>query len=242
MQLKAYLLQSKADILSQLRDNDTWSFDQGCNRNTFLLQDRDFNCAATVEIFSQYDNWDLDGSYGPITGLNITTAMSGYTYRIHFTSGFTILEYEGAYNGFLQQNLMLNLVPMEQGLTLRSSIYGEISPTDYVIRAQERMDFIIRQKQDMGMDPYPVRISAIKTATTPAVDHTAEINWTKMGSSTQVWIPFLDIFNLPETEGQDLSTFTFNWSQCGQLVYIGDNKSPSKKNTYRICRRKAHSI
>ena len=90
------------NIVEEIMNSAKWitTVKEKINGKTIVvIRDRQYNSEATIEI--------LDHS------LMIRTAWSRYTYRIYEDHGKVMCEYNGAYRGLLEQNLLPTIVPKE---------------------------------------------------------------------------------------------------------------------------------
>lgn len=83
-------------------------------RKLVVIRDPSYASEATVEIYARE--------------ITIKTAWSNYTYRLFVLGNNVWCEYNGAYRGLLEQNLLPSITPKENLLeseVLSSSLYGQ---------------------------------------------------------------------------------------------------------------------
>ena len=83
-------------------------------RKLVVIRDPSYASEATVEIYARE--------------ITIKTAWSNYTYRLFVLGNNVWCEYNGAYRGLLEQNLLPSITPKESLLeseVLSSSLYGQ---------------------------------------------------------------------------------------------------------------------
>lgn len=83
-------------------------------RKLVVIRDPSYASEATVEIYARE--------------ITIKTAWSNYTYRLFVLGSNVWCEYNGAYRGLLEQNLLPSITPKEgllESEVLSSSLYGQ---------------------------------------------------------------------------------------------------------------------
>ena len=83
-------------------------------RKLVVIRDPSYASEATIEIYARE--------------ITIKTAWSNYTYRLFVLGNNVWCEYNGAYRGLLEQNLLPSITPKESLLeseVLSSSLYGQ---------------------------------------------------------------------------------------------------------------------
>lgn len=127
----------------------------------FLIQDTDFNCSAcVVEVRQRY------GASSP-SEIKIGTSWSDFHYTIYSPSDYngimakiaqehTLCKYEGAFRGFLEQNLLPVLTPIIEGNEeIRTSLKGKIPFMEYCKLQKELHTFKTLNGLRVNYYPYP---------------------------------------------------------------------------------------
>lgn len=99
------------EILEEILNSEKWmaSVNEDISgRKLVVIRDPSYNSEATVEIYSRE--------------IIIKTAWSNYAYRLFVLGDNVWCEYNGAYRGLLEQNLLPTITPKE-GL-LESEVFG----------------------------------------------------------------------------------------------------------------------
>lgn len=104
------------EIIEEILNNEKWisSVNEDISgRKLVVIRDPNFNSEAAVEIYERE--------------ITIKTAWSNYTYRLFVLGDNVWCEYNGAYRGLLEQNLLPTITPKEgllESEVLGSSLYG----------------------------------------------------------------------------------------------------------------------
>ncbi len=105
------------EIIEEILHSERWSTlvkEDISGRKLVVIRDPSYASEATVEIYARE--------------ITIKTAWSNYTYRLFVLGNNIWCEYNGAYRGLLEQNLLPSITPKESLLeseVLSSSLYGQ---------------------------------------------------------------------------------------------------------------------
>ncbi len=105
------------EIIEEILHSERWSTlvkEDISGRKLVVIRDPSYASEATVEIYARE--------------ITIKTAWSNYTYRLFVLGNNVWCEYNGAYRGLLEQNLLPSITPKESLLeseVLSSSLYGQ---------------------------------------------------------------------------------------------------------------------
>ena len=104
------------EIIEEILNCERWTTlvkEDISGRKLVVIRDPNHNSEATVEIYARE--------------ITIKTAWSNYTYRLFVLGDNVWCEYNGAYRGLLEQNLLPTITPREgllESEVLDSSLYG----------------------------------------------------------------------------------------------------------------------
>ena len=104
------------EIIEEILNCERWTTlvkEDISGRKLVVIRDQNYNSEATVEIYARE--------------ITIKTAWSNYTYRLFVLGDNVWCEYNGAYRGLLEQNLLPTITPREgllESEVLDSSLYG----------------------------------------------------------------------------------------------------------------------
>lgn len=104
------------EIIEEILNCERWTTlvkEDISGRKLVVICDPNYNSEATVEIYARE--------------ITIKTAWSNYTYRLFVLGDNVWCEYNGAYRGLLEQNLLPTITPREgllESEVLDSSLYG----------------------------------------------------------------------------------------------------------------------
>lgn len=104
------------EIIEEILNCERWTTlvkEDISGRKLVVIRDPYYNSEATVEIYARE--------------ITIKTAWSNYTYRLFVLGDNVWCEYNGAYRGLLEQNLLPTITPREgllESEVLDSSLYG----------------------------------------------------------------------------------------------------------------------
>ena len=104
------------EIIEEILNCERWTTlvkEDISGRKLVVIRDPKYNSEATVEIYARE--------------ITIKTAWSNYTYRLFVLGDNVWCEYNGAYRGLLEQNLLPTITPREgllESEVLDSSLYG----------------------------------------------------------------------------------------------------------------------
>ena len=104
------------EIIEEILNCERWTTlvkEDISGRKLVVIRDPSYNSEATVEIYARE--------------ITIKTAWSNYTYRLFVLGDNVWCEYNGAYRGLLEQNLLPTITPREgllESEVLDSSLYG----------------------------------------------------------------------------------------------------------------------
>lgn len=116
MRIQFEIKEKLPEIIEEILHSDKWMSLEKENlsgRKLVVIRDQAYASEATVEIYARE--------------LTIKTAWSSYTYRLFILGDNVWCEYNGAYRGLLEQNLLPSITPKESLLNsevLDSSLYG----------------------------------------------------------------------------------------------------------------------
>lgn len=105
------------EIIEEILHSEKWITsvkEDISGRKLVVIRDPSYASEATVEIYARE--------------ITIKTAWSNYTYRLFVLGNNVWCEYNGAYRGLLEQNLLPSITPKESLLeseVLSSSLYGQ---------------------------------------------------------------------------------------------------------------------
>ena len=104
------------EIIEEILNCERWTTlvkEDISGRKLVVIRDPNYNSEATVKIYARE--------------ITIKTAWSNYTYRLFVLGDNVWCEYNGAYRGLLEQNLLPTITPREgllESEVLDSSLYG----------------------------------------------------------------------------------------------------------------------
>ena len=104
------------EIIEEILNCERWTTlvkEDISGRKLVVIRDPNYNSEAAVEIYARE--------------ITIKTAWSNYTYRLFVLGDNVWCEYNGAYRGLLEQNLLPTITPREgllESEVLDSSLYG----------------------------------------------------------------------------------------------------------------------
>lgn len=104
------------EIIEEILNCERWTTlvkEDISGRKLVVIRDPNYNSEAIVEIYARE--------------ITIKTAWSNYTYRLFVLGDNVWCEYNGAYRGLLEQNLLPTITPREgllESEVLDSSLYG----------------------------------------------------------------------------------------------------------------------
>lgn len=104
------------EIIEEILNCERWTTlvkEDISGRKLVVIRDPNYNSETTVEIYARE--------------ITIKTAWSNYTYRLFVLGDNVWCEYNGAYRGLLEQNLLPTITPREgllESEVLDSSLYG----------------------------------------------------------------------------------------------------------------------
>ena len=104
------------EIIEEILNCERWTTlvkEEISGRKLVVIRDPNYNSEAIVEIYARE--------------ITIKTAWSNYTYRLFVLGDNVWCEYNGAYRGLLEQNLLPTITPREgllESEVLDSSLYG----------------------------------------------------------------------------------------------------------------------
>ena len=104
------------EIIEEILNCERWTTlvkEDISGRKLVVIRDPNYNSEATVEFYARE--------------ITIKTAWSNYTYRLFVLGDNVWCEYNGAYRGLLEQNLLPTITPREgllESEVLDSSLYG----------------------------------------------------------------------------------------------------------------------
>lgn len=116
MRIQFEVKEKLADIVNEVLHSKKWITilkEDIPGKRLAVIRDPNYNSEATVEIYTKE--------------LSIKTAWSRYTYRLFVVDNAVWCEYNGAYRGLLEQQLLPTITPKESLLdseVLDSSLYG----------------------------------------------------------------------------------------------------------------------
>ncbi|EJX08936.1 hypothetical protein EVA_02952 [gut metagenome] len=156
MRIQFEVKETLAAIVDELLHSEKWITilkEDIPGKKLIVIRDPNFDSEATVEIYDKE--------------LSIQTAWSRYTYRI-FTMGNAVwCEYNGAYRGLLEQQLLPTITPKESLLdseVLDSSLYGHNKHTlrqyaeDNVKLKQFRRENFNENRSGLASFDHPKRV------------------------------------------------------------------------------------
>ncbi len=116
MRIQFEIRERLSDIVDEILHSEKWLTvvkEDIPGKMLVTVRDRHYDSEASVEIYAHE--------------INIKTAWSSYTYRLFAKGSNVWCEYNGAYRGLLEQNLLPTITPKESLLdseVLDSSLYG----------------------------------------------------------------------------------------------------------------------
>lgn len=117
MRIQFEIKEKLPEIIKEILHSEKWTShvkEDISGRTLVVISDRIYGSEATVEIYA--------------SEVLIKTAWSKYTYRLFVLENNVWCEYEGAYRGLLEQQLLPTITPKESLLdseVLNSSLYGQ---------------------------------------------------------------------------------------------------------------------
>lgn len=117
MRIQFEIKEKLPEIIKEILHSEKWMSrvkEDISGRTLVVISDRIYGSEATVEIYS--------------SEVLIKTAWSKYSYRLFVLGNSVWCEYEGAYRGLLEQQLLPTITPKESLLdseVLNSSLYGQ---------------------------------------------------------------------------------------------------------------------
>lgn len=117
------------------------------------------------QVFNSYSELILRIDYhGNLKSIIIWTAWSGFKYEIFAKNdkGDTLCEYEGAFRGLLEQNLLPTITPFFEGCELVESSLGKPLPLVNYCRMQENLFSFKKENKLMRNDSYHPHPNIVK--------------------------------------------------------------------------------
>ena len=117
MRIQFEIKEKLPEIIEEILHSERWSTlvkEDISGRKLVVIRDPSYASEATVEIYARE--------------ITIKTAWSNYTYRLFVLGSNVWCEYNGAYRGLLEQNLLPSITPKEgllESEVLSSSLYGQ---------------------------------------------------------------------------------------------------------------------
>lgn len=116
MRIQFEIKENLSDIIHEILDSERWITivkEDISGRKSVVIRDRNYDSEAAIEIYDRE--------------VDIKTAWSRYYYRLFIIGDSVWCEYNGAYRGLLEQQLLPTITPKESLLdseVLDSSLYG----------------------------------------------------------------------------------------------------------------------
>lgn len=116
MRIQFEIKENLSDIVHEILDSERWITivkEDISGRKSVVIRDRNYDSEAAIEIYDRE--------------VDIKTAWSRYCYRLFVIGDSVWCEYNGAYRGLLEQQLLPTITPKESLLdseVLDSSLYG----------------------------------------------------------------------------------------------------------------------
>lgn len=116
MRIQFEIKENLSDIIHEILDSERWITivkEDISGRKSVVIRDRNYDSEAAIEIYDRE--------------VDIKTAWSRYCYRLFVIGDNVWCEYNGAYRGLLEQQLLPTITPKESLLdseVLDSSLYG----------------------------------------------------------------------------------------------------------------------
>lgn len=116
MRIQFEIKENLSDIIREILDSERWITivkEDISGRKSVVIRDRNYDSEAAIEIYERE--------------VDIKTAWSRYCYRLFVIGDSVWCEYNGAYRGLLEQQLLPTITPKESLLdseVLDSSLYG----------------------------------------------------------------------------------------------------------------------
>lgn len=117
MRIQFEIKENLSDIINEILHSERWITivkEDISGRKSVVIRDRNYDSEASIEIYARE--------------VDIKTAWSRYCYRLFVTGDNVWCEYNGAYRGLLEQQLLPTITPKESLLdseVLDSSLYGQ---------------------------------------------------------------------------------------------------------------------
>lgn len=117
MRIQFEIKEKLPEIIEEILHSDRWMAsikEEISGKKLVVIRDRSYASEAFIEIYSRE--------------ITIKTAWSNYTYRMFLLNDNVWCEYNGAYRGLLEQQLLPTITPRESLLeseVLNSSLYGQ---------------------------------------------------------------------------------------------------------------------
>lgn len=114
MRIQFTIKESLSEIIDQLSNSDFWSSEivSTPDKKIIKIKDLAYNLEATAEVHPH--------------DIVLHTAWSNFTYRVFQSGPKVVCEYDGAFRGLLEQNLLPHITPVGNILdypVLESSLY-----------------------------------------------------------------------------------------------------------------------
>ncbi len=117
MRIQFEIREKLPEIIEEILHSDRWTTfvkEEIVGKKLVIIRDHSYASEATIEIYSRE--------------ISIKTAWSNYTYRVFMLGDEVWCEYNGAYRGLLEQQLLPTITPREgllESEVLNSSLYGQ---------------------------------------------------------------------------------------------------------------------
>lgn len=116
MRIQFEIREKLSEVISEILNSERWATivkEDISGRKSVVIRDRSYDSEASIEIYARE--------------VSIKTAWSSYSYRLFVVGDNVWCEYNGAYRGLLEQQLLPTITPKESLLdseVLDSSLYG----------------------------------------------------------------------------------------------------------------------
>lgn len=116
MRIQFEIREKLSEVISEILNSERWATiikEDISGRKSVVIRDRSYDSEASIEIYARE--------------VSIKTAWSSYSYRLFVIGDNVWCEYNGAYRGLLEQQLLPTITPKESLLdseVLDSSLYG----------------------------------------------------------------------------------------------------------------------
>ncbi len=116
MRIQFEIREKLSEVISEILNSERWATivkEDISGRKSVVIRDRSYDSEASIEIYARE--------------VCIKTAWSSYSYRLFVVGDNVWCEYNGAYRGLLEQQLLPTITPKESLLdseVLDSSLYG----------------------------------------------------------------------------------------------------------------------